>query len=133
MVHALAAAGLSGVPIASETKAGEAEQHHGPGRRLGNHGAAKRERRVEVGALVRPTMSVPTRSQSGSSAASRVQLCRSVKADGNGVPGATIGFGADSHKKSPSSQLDLGHEEIMIGGRSEGVGEGYVELHFSRP
>src|SRR5262249_19698104 len=53
---------------------------------------------LKVGGVVPPTMSVPIRSQSGSRLASRVQLCRSgVK----GVPGATIGLGADSQKKLP--------------------------------
>src|ERR1700722_6082614 len=32
-------AGLSCLPIADETEAGEAEQHHGPSRGLGNQGA----------------------------------------------------------------------------------------------
>ena len=49
-----------------------------------------------------PTMSVPTRSQSGAMpGSSRVQLCKSVKPGGNGVPGATMGFGAESQRKSP--------------------------------
>ena len=56
-------AGLSGAPIAGETEAGEAEQHHGPGRGLGNHGAADSEN-AALNAPA-PTMSVPTRSQSG--------------------------------------------------------------------
>ena len=43
-----------------------------------------------------PTMSVPTRSQSGSRAAFRIHSCRSGE---NGVPGATIGRGADSQRK----------------------------------
>src|SRR5262249_14873638 len=43
-----------------------------------------------------PTMSVPTRSQSGSRPALRIHACRSVSPIGNGVPGDTIGFGADS-------------------------------------
>src|SRR5262249_45043399 len=45
-----------------------------------------------------PTISVPTRYQSGSRSALRSQLCRSVEPGGNAVPGATIGFGADSQK-----------------------------------
>ena len=49
-----------------------------------------------------PTMSVPTRSQSGSSASSRVQLCRSAKPAGNEAPSGTMGFGAESQRKSPS-------------------------------
>ena len=48
-----------------------------------------------------PTMSVPTRSQSGSRFSFRIQLCRSVNPAGNGVPGGTMGRGADSQKKSP--------------------------------
>ena len=60
---------------------------------------------LKVGAGVPPTMSVPTRSQSGArllgEISSRVHSCRSVNPGGNGVPGATIGLGADSHKKSP--------------------------------
>ena len=44
---------------------------------------------LKVGAGVPPTMSVPTRSQSGAMpGSSRVQLCRSVKPGGNGVPDA---------------------------------------------
>ena len=62
-----------------------------------------------------PTMSVPTRSQSGSRNSSRVQLCRSV-IEGHGVPAQSIGFGADSQKKLPlDPNLDLRHEEIMVG------------------
>jgi hypothetical protein len=34
----------------------------------------------------------------------RIQLCRSVTPVGNGVPGATIGFGAESRKKSPDDR-----------------------------
>ena len=44
-----------------------------------------------------PTISVPTRSQSGSRFALRIQACRSGV---NGVPD-TIGRGADSQKKLP--------------------------------
>src|SRR5436309_278529 len=47
---------------------------------------------LKVGAGLPPTMSVPTRNQSGSRAAFRIHACRSGL---NGVP-ATIGFGADS-------------------------------------
>ena len=68
---------LSHLAIARETQAGEAEQHHGPGRGLWNHRCRSARRCVE-----RPLVggdSVPTRSQSGSSAASRVQLCRSPR------------------------------------------------------
>src|SRR6476660_4492187 len=46
-------------------------------------------------------MSVPMRNQSGSRNSSRVQLCRSVEPRGKGVPGGTIGLGADSQKKFP--------------------------------
>ena len=48
---------------------------------------------LNVGAGLPPTMSVPMRSQSGASVAFRIQLWRSGK---NGVPGGTIGFGAES-------------------------------------
>jgi len=47
-------------------------------------------------------MSVPMRDQSGASAPGpslRIQLCRSVA---NGVPGAMIGFGAESQRKLPA-------------------------------
>src|SRR6202023_784523 len=46
--------------------------------------------------------SVPIRSQSGASVPGpsfRIQLCRS---GANGVPGDTIGFGADSQRKLPA-------------------------------
>src|ERR1700733_13221587 len=45
-------------------------------------------------------MSVPTRDQSGSRFSSRIQVCRSVKPGGKGVP-PVIGLGADSQRKSP--------------------------------
>src|SRR4051794_5765972 len=45
-----------------------------------------------------PMISVPTRSQSGSRSLLRIQVWRSGK---NGVPGATIGLGADNQRKSP--------------------------------
>ena len=52
---------------------------------------------LKVGGVVPPTMSVPTRSQSGSSAASRVQACRSDTPTGNGVvPPPLIGLDAES-------------------------------------
>ena len=52
---------------------------------------------LNVGAGVPPMMSVPMRSQSGASPGSlRIQLCRSGV---NGVPGATIGFAAESQRK----------------------------------
>ena len=43
-------------------------------------------------------MSVPMRSQSGVKSVLRIQDCKSPA---NGVPGATIGFGADRNRKSP--------------------------------
>lgn len=51
---------------------------------------------LKVGAGVPPIMSVPTRNQSGSRDWLRIQLCRSAVAGGKGVPGGTIGLGADS-------------------------------------
>ncbi len=57
---------------------------------------------LKVGGIAPPTMSVPTRSQSGSSAASRIHSCKSVTPDGNAVPGGTMGLGADSQKKLPA-------------------------------
>jgi hypothetical protein len=55
-----------------------------------------------------PTMSVPMRSQSGARFSSRVQACRSVNPEGNGVPGGAIGFGAESQKKLPSERSTCG-------------------------
>jgi hypothetical protein len=56
-----------------------------------------------------PVTSVPMRSQSGASdpvPSLRMQLCRSGK---NGVPGATIGFEAESQRKFPAfPEIDLG-------------------------
>src|SRR5436190_396406 len=49
--------------------------------------------------VVLPTMSVPTRSQSGSRSALRIQAWRSGM---KGVPGGTIGFGAESQRKCRS-------------------------------
>lgn len=49
--------------------------------------------------VVPPTMSAPIRSQSGSRFALRIQLCRSGE---NGVPGATMGLGAESQRKLPA-------------------------------
>src|SRR5262249_28434565 len=46
--------------------------------------------------VVPPTMSAPIRSQSGSRFALRIQLCRSGI---NGVPGNTMGLGAESQRK----------------------------------
>ena len=52
---------------------------------------------LNVGGVAPPTMSMPTRSQSGSRAASRVHACRSVTPGGNGVvPAPLIGLDADS-------------------------------------
>src|SRR5262245_24173088 len=48
-----------------------------------------------------PTMSWPTRSQSGARPGSkRIQLWRSVESGGKGVPGGAIGLAADSDRKS---------------------------------
>ena len=49
-----------------------------------------------VGGVVPPTMSVPTRSQSGCRGSLRIQAWRSVTPAGNGVPGETIGRADDS-------------------------------------
>ena len=63
---------------------------------------------LKVGGVVPPTMSVPTRSQSGAmppSLSSRVHVCRSpVKGP---VP-PEIGFAADSHRKVPSANSTCG-------------------------
>jgi hypothetical protein len=56
---------------------------------------------LDVGGALPPTMPPPTRSQSGSKFMSRVHSRRSVKPAGKGVPGETIGRGAESHKHSP--------------------------------
>jgi hypothetical protein len=73
-----------------------------------------------------PTMSVPTRSQSGSSAASRVQLCRSVKPGGNDVPGGMIGFGIaalGNEQKYPDHEpVRAHHRPEHKGHRSKEVG-----------
>src|SRR5262249_52214361 len=55
---------------------------------------------LNVGAGAPPTMSPPTRNQSGSIASSRVHDCRSVKPGGNG-----IGLVPDSHKNSPVREV----------------------------
>src|SRR6266571_8495427 len=55
-------------------------------------------------------MSVPMRSQSGAKASLRIQLCRSGM---NGVPGATIGLGAESHRRRPTDDDGLRHHEIV--------------------
>src|SRR5262245_21234110 len=60
---------------------------------------------LKVGPGAPPTMSVPTRSQSGLRLALRIQVCRSPE---NGVPGASIGLGADSHKKCPEERPTCG-------------------------
>src|SRR6476620_10118256 len=60
---------------------------------------------VKVGAGEAPTISVPIASQSGSRNSSRVQACKSVEPAGNGVPGVTIGLGAESQKKLPVASV----------------------------
>jgi len=49
---------------------------------------------------------------------------------GDGVPGATIGLGADSQIVIAAwiRDLDLGHEEIMIGGEDDRISETHIEL-----
>ena len=49
----------------------------------------------------------------------RVQLCRSVKPGGKGVPGDTIGLCRRQPKEVAGVQLDLGYEEIVVGGEEE--------------
>ena len=60
---------------------------------------------LNVGAVVAggmmPMMSVPIRSQSGFRFALRIHACKSVTPAGNGVPGGTIGLGAERYRKSP--------------------------------
>jgi len=53
---------------------------------------------LNVGGVEPPTMSVPTRSQSGSRLSSRVHACKSVMPVGNGVvpPAPVIGREAES-------------------------------------
>ena len=113
--------------IAGKTKAGEAEQHHGPGRRLRNHGARKRERRVErplVGDVGADTQPVGLN-------ASIAIVARPALQVPNERPGAATDR---SRRRQPKEvaivQLDLGHKEIMISRESEGGGERYVELDF---
>src|SRR5881296_679834 len=53
---------------------------------------------LNVRAGVPSMMSVPIRSQSGAKSELRIQACKSPK---NGVPGGTIGFGADRDRKLP--------------------------------
>ena len=86
--------------------------------------------KVGITPLMGPTMSVPTRSQSGSIVPSQVQLCKSVKPDGNGVPGGMMGFGAESQKKAPSPLVTstLRYKEVSVGRKVERCGEGHVEL-----
>src|SRR6266481_1010468 len=63
-------------------------------------------------------MSVPMRSQSGTRLALRIQLCRSVA---NGVPGATIGLGAESHRKLlPLLNPTSGRKKYSPAGRAIG-------------
>lgn len=57
---------------------------------------------------VPPTISAPTRSQSGSRAELRTHSWRSVNPGGNEVPGGTIGLGAESQKNSPPVTATVG-------------------------
>lgn len=54
---------------------------------------------LNVGAGSPPTMSVPTRSQSGARSSFRIHVCRSGL---KGVPVAPIGLAADNQRNSPS-------------------------------
>lgn len=56
-------------------------------------------------------MSVPTRNQSGAKVVLRIQVCKSVVPGGKGVPGGTIGLGADSHRKFPSASCTSGRKK----------------------
>src|SRR5262249_43767643 len=73
-----------------------------------------------------PMMSVPMRSQSGASGgSSRIQLWRSVAPGGKGVPGGTIGLGAESQRKSaPAGALaespTCGTKKYWPAGKSRG-------------
>src|SRR5262249_49505569 len=83
---------------------------------------------LNVGAtltLIVSTMSVPTRSQSGSSIASRVHVCRSVTPGGNGVvPAPLIGRDAESQKNCPPLvRSTCGTKKYGSGGKSNGVGK----------
>src|SRR5881396_3155362 len=63
---------------------------------------------LKVGAGAPPMMSVPIRNQSGFKSELRIQACRSPM---NGVPGATIGFGADKYRKSPPATWTSGRKK----------------------
>src|SRR5262245_60392548 len=64
---------------------------------------------LKVGGGAPPTMSVPMRSQSGASGgSSRIQLCRAVEPGGKGVPGGTIGLGAESQRNCPVERSTWG-------------------------
>src|SRR5262249_32586530 len=52
-------------------------------------------------------MSVPMRNQSGAKSELRIQACKSPV---NGVPGATIGFGADRYRKSAPATSTWGRK-----------------------
>src|SRR4029453_16973963 len=62
-------------------------------------------------------MSVPMRSQSGTRLALRIQVCRSVATGG---PGATIGLGAESHRKLPLFNPTSGRKKYSPAGRAIG-------------
>ncbi len=53
-------------------------------------------------------MSVPMRSQSGARLSFRIQVCKSGE---KGVPGGTIGLGAESHRKSPLVNCTSGRKK----------------------
>jgi len=63
---------------------------------------------LNVGGVLPPMMSVPIRSQSGAKSELRIQACKSPL---NGVPGATIGFGADTNRKSPPATWTSGRKK----------------------
>ena len=65
----------------SEDHAGQSSADDGAGN--GSSVAISVKAALNVGGVAPPTMSVPMRDQSGSSAASRIQLCKSVKPAGN--------------------------------------------------
>src|ERR1700722_7126987 len=114
-------ASLSRLAIAGETETREAEQHHGPGRRLGNQDAVERERLVEGWRHAVGVLPDDVRADAQPVGVKELITGPALQVGGTGRERRPVGYRPlpRQPKEVAGVQQDLGHEEIVVRGESE--------------
>ena len=112
------AVGLSRPPKACKTKAGEADQQHGPGRRLRHDGTGKREGGVEWALVSNVSADAQPVGIERCVAGPALQISETWR---EWRTRRDERFRRRQPKKVTVVELNLRHEEIVIGGEREGV------------